>query len=140
MIRITRNIAIAESELSERYIRSPGPGGQTINKLATAVQLRFDARHSPALNGAVRERLARLAGRRMTAKGVVVIEARRFRARERNREDARARLVALLKKAASPPKTRRVTRPPKASVKRVGEAKRRRSKLKQTRRPVGRDD
>ncbi len=136
MIRITANIAIDENELRERYIRSPGPGGQNVNKVASCVQLRFDAARSKALTEAVKRRLKPLAGRRMTAKGVIVIEARRFRARERNREDALARLVALIKKAAVAPKHRRPTRPTKGSVRRGSEAKRRRARLKQTRQKV----
>src|SRR5712671_4866669 len=96
MIRITDHIAIDEGELSESFIRSSGPGGQNVNKLATAVQLRFDVRHSPSLPGDVRTRLERLAGRRLTREGVLVITAQRHRTQERNRQDALERLIALI--------------------------------------------
>jgi len=133
MIRITQTIAIDESELHESYIRASGPGGQNVNKVATAVQLRFDAARSPAISAAVLQRLARLAGRRMTVAGEIVITARRFRTRERNREDALERLIALIRKAATSPRTRRATRPSKASVERRLESKQRRSRTKSTR-------
>ncbi len=140
MIHISANIAIDEKELRERYIRSPGPGGQNVNKVASCVQLRFDVAATRALPEAVKRRLKPLAGRRMTSDGVIVIEARRFRARERNREDALARLVALIQKAMVAPKHRRPTRPSKASVKRVSDGKRRRARLKQSRGRVWGDD
>jgi ribosome-associated protein len=136
MIRVTEAIRIDEREIEERFIRSSGPGGQNVNKVATAVQLRFDARGSRSLPEAVRCRLIRLAGKRMTGDGVLVIEARRFRTRERNREDARDRLVELIRKSADPPKRRRKTRPPaKAGALRL-EGKHRRSQAKQARKPV----
>src|ERR1700674_2864086 len=103
MIRITDHIAIDESELSETFIRSSGPGGQNVNKLATAVQLRFDVRHSPSLSAEVRARLELLAGRRLTRDGVLLITARRHRTQERNRDDALARLIALIRAAAVAP-------------------------------------
>src|ERR1700688_1289952 len=115
MIRITDNITIDESELSESFIRSSGPGGQNVNKLATAVQLRFDVRHSPSLPGDVRTRLERLAGRRLTNDGVLVITAQSHRTQERNRADALDRLVELIKAAAVRPVPRRATKPTKAS-------------------------
>ncbi len=118
MIRITDHIAIDESELDESFIRSSGPGGQNVNKLSTAVQLRFDARRSPSLPDEVRARLERLAGRRLTRDGVVIITAQSHRTQERNRADALARLVELIRQAAVRPVPRRPTRPTKASRRR----------------------
>lgn len=140
MLQITSRIAIDESELDERFVRSSGPGGQNVNKVATAVELRFDAARSPAIDDAVRERLRRVAGTRMTADGVVVIDARRYRTQARNREDARARLVELLREAASPPRPRRRTRPTAASKTRRIDAKVRRAETKKTRGRVSSDD
>jgi ribosome-associated protein len=134
MIQITPTIAIDESEITLEFVRASGPGGQNVNKVASAVQLRFDARNSPSLPDAVRERLARIAGKRMTEDGVLIIEARRFRTQERNRQDAFDRLVALIQKAAQKPKARRKTKPPPASKRRRLEAKRRRSEKKRLRR------
>lgn len=133
MIRITRDIAIDEGEIREEFIRSSGPGGQNVNKVATAVQLRFDAGRSVSLPDDVRERLTRLAGRRMTADGVLIIEARRFRTQQRNRADALDRLVELIHKAAQRPKPRRKTKPTFTSKKRRLETKRRRGDTKRTR-------
>jgi ribosome-associated protein len=133
MIRITEHIAIDESELSEAFVRASGPGGQNVNKLATAVQLRFDVRHSPSLPADVRARLAALAGRRLTQDGVLVIIAQRHRTQERNREDARARLIELIRQAAVVPKRRRPTRPTAASRERRIERKKRRSGVKRLR-------
>src|SRR6202023_647653 len=111
MITITPNLSLHEREISETFIRASGPGGQNVNKVASAAQLRFDVATSPSLPEPVKGRLARLAGHRMTQDGVIVITARRFRSQERNRDDSRDRLVALIRRAAEPPKPRRKTRP-----------------------------
>ena len=130
MIRITNHIAIDESEISESFIRASGPGGQNVNKLATAVQLRFDVRHSPSLPDEVRARLERLAGRRLTRDGVLVITAQRYRTQERNRDDALARLIELIRAAAVRPTPRRPTRPTLGSKVRRLEGKKRRGSIK----------
>ena len=134
MLIITPTLAINEDEIEEKFIRATGPGGQNINKVATAVQLRFDVQHSPSLPEAVRARLLRLAAARVTADGVLVIEAHRFRTQEENRQDARQRLVALIHKAAIAPKPRRATKPTAASQARRLDQKRRHGQLKQRRR------
>jgi ribosome-associated protein len=126
-------LVIAEGELSERFIHASGPGGQNVNKVASAVQLSFDVLHSPSLADAVRVALMRLAGTRLTKDGVLVISARQFREQERNREDARARLAALILQAATPPKPRRVTKIPKASKRARLQAKKHRSSRKKDR-------
>ncbi len=141
MIQVTPTIQIDEQELQETFIRSSGPGGQNVNKVATAVQLRFDVAQSPSLPPEVRDRLLRLGGKRVTDAGVLMIDARRFRTQERNRQDARERLVALIRKAAVRPKTRRKTRPTAGSVKRRLESKHHRARVKRTRQgPVGSED
>lgn len=133
MIPVTRFISISEDELEERFIRSPGPGGQKVNKVETAVQLRFDAAHSPNLPPEVFARLRGIAGQRMTADGVIVITARRFRTQERNRQDARDRLVELIRKATVAPKKRRPTRPSLAAKRKRVENKKKRGEVKKTR-------
>ncbi len=126
-------IRLDESEIVERFVRSPGPGGQHVNKAATAVQLRLDVKHSRSIPDEVRARLFRLAGRRMTAEGVLVLEARRFRSRERNRRDARERLLALIRRAAEPVRPRRKSKPPRESRERRLSEKRRRGEVKRSR-------
>jgi ribosome-associated protein len=134
MIRITDQISIDESEIEESFVRSSGPGGQNVNKLSTAVQLRFDVRQSPSLPNDVALRLMRLVGRRLTKDGVLVLIAQSHRTQERNRADARDRLIALIQEAAVKPILRRATKPTKASKQRRIEGKKRRSGLKAMRR------
>ena len=134
MIRITDSISIDESELEESFVRSSGPGGQNVNKLSTAVQLRFDVRSSPSLPNDVAIRLMRLAGRRMTKDGVLVLIAQNHRTQERNRADARERLIAMIKEAAVRPVPRRATKPTKASKQKRLEGKKRRGGIKELRR------
>ncbi len=134
MIRVTALISIDEREIEESFVRASGPGGQNVNKLATAVQLRFDIRGSPSLPAEVRARLERLAGARLTREGVLVIIAQRHRTQARNREDALDRLIELIRRAAIAPRPRRPTRPTKASRERRIEGKKRRSGIKRLRR------
>lgn len=133
MLEITDKIAIDERELEERFIRASGPGGQNVNKVSTAVELRFDVRHSGSLPLTVRDRLVRIAGRRITDEGVLVIRAERFRTQERNREDARARLVELIREALYVPKKRVATKPTRAAKARRVDTKVRRGSVKKLR-------
>ena len=133
MIRITDQISIDESEIEESFVRSSGPGGQNVNKLSTAVQLRFNVRNSPSLPNDVALRLMRLGGRRITKEGVLVLIAQNHRTQERNRAEAQARLIALIQEAAVKPIPRRATKPTKASKQRRIEGKKRRSGIKNLR-------
>ena len=137
MLYITQKIQIDENELQESFIRASGPGGQNVNKVATAVQLRFNAEKTMVLDEDVKKRLKRLAGRRMAADGEIVIEAKRYREQEKNRADARERLAVLIRKALEKPRMRRQTRPTKASVVRRVEGKKKRGSVKKMRnRPI----
>ena len=136
MIEITPGIAIDDAEIAYDFVRSSGPGGQNVNRVATAVQLRFAVSASPSLPDDVRRRLVSLAGRRITKEGVLVIEARRYRTQERNRQDALDRFVELVRRAAERPRVRRSTRPSQAARLRRLEAKRRRSERKRQRRSI----
>jgi ribosome-associated protein len=140
MLRITSTISIDPGELEEVFVRASGPGGQNVNKVSTAVQLRFDVARSAALSEPVRRRLRELAGKRLTSDGVLVITAERFRSQARNRDDARQRLIELVREAAMPPKPRRATRPPYASKLRRQEAKKHRSTIKSLRGRANVDD
>jgi len=133
MIQITHSLSISEKEIEERFVRSSGPGGQNVNKVATGVQLRFNVAGCPSLGEPVRRRLAALAGGRMTHEGVLILDARRYRTQGQNRRDAMDRLIALLRKASQPPKRRYGTRPSTASKGRRLESKHRKSITKRAR-------
>ena len=132
-IRVSPSISLDENELVENFVRASGPGGQNVNKVASAVQLRFDAENSPNLSPSVKRRLRTLAGSRMTRDGVVIIEAERHRTQKRNREDALARLIDLIRDAATPPKHRIATRPSLSAKRRRVDEKVKRGMTKQTR-------
>jgi ribosome-associated protein len=140
MLQVAPGITIDDSELEERFVRSSGPGGQNVNKVSTSVQLRFDVARSASIPDDVRQRLIAIAGSRMTTDGVLVIEARRFRTQAGNREDARERLIELIRQAMVKPKRRRKTRPTAGSLERRLETKRRRSDAKNRRRDVRGED
>jgi len=140
MLEITPAIAIEESELSERFVRASGPGGQNVNKVATAVELRFDVARSPAISDDVKQRLRALAGTRMSADGVLTIDARRYRTQSQNRADARERLAELVRQALVKPRRRRKTKPTKNSVERRIQSKQKRSQTKRARGGVSGDE
>ncbi len=140
MIRVTDTISLSEHEIEEHFIRSPGPGGQNVNQVASAVQLRFDAANCATLSDIVLARLRSLAGSRMTQQGVIVLTANRFRSQDRNRQDALERLIALIREAATPPKRRQPTKPSAASRRRNLESKRRHADLKKQRRKLRSDE
>jgi ribosome-associated protein len=136
MIQVNQNIVLDENEIQEEFVRSSGPGGQNVNRVSTAVQLRFDIVNSASLPEDVRRRLLRLGGSRVTRDGVLIIDARRFRTQESNRKDARQRLIDLVKKAAEKPKPRHKTKPTSASKRKRLAEKQRRSRIKQQRQSV----
>ena len=140
MIGITPEIQIDEKEIQFTFIRASGPGGQHVNKVSTAVQLRWDARRLHEISDTAYTRLKKVAGQRLSMDGILIIQARRFRSRERNRQDAMDRLVKLIRKAAEKPKPRRKTKPSKASKERKLAEKKHRSRIKEKRRPVRRLD
>ncbi len=136
MIHITQAIVIDEREIHLEFVRASGPGGQNVNKVATSVQLRFDVENSPSLPKEIRLRMIRLAGKKITSDGVLLIEAKRFRTQEKNRQDAIDRLIKLISKASEKPKSRRKTKPTLASKKRRLDTKRHRSQIKSRRRSI----
>jgi len=136
MIYVTDSISLHENEIQLDFIRASGPGGQNINKVSSAVQLRFDAANSYALNEEIRDRLKQIAGHRMTADGILIIKAQRYRTQDRNREDAIERLVTLIRQAAEKPRQRRQTKPSRAAKQKRLTSKRHRGEIKRRRRSV----
>jgi len=132
-IRVTPNISLDDSEIEERFVRASGPGGQNVNKVASAVQLRFDVDGSPNLSEAVKRRLKKLAGSRMTLDGVLVLSAEQYRTQKRNREDALARLIDMIRDSEKPPKYRVATRPSLSAKRKRVDSKVKRGAVKQTR-------
>jgi len=139
MVKITPSIQINDEEIELNFIRSPGPGGQNVNKVSSAVQLRFNVQGSPSLPQDVKQRLIMLAGKRLSSEGVLIIEARQYRSQERNRQAAMERLSRLIQQAWEPPKPRHKTRPSRAAILRRLETKRKRSEIKRIRRDAGID-
>jgi ribosome-associated protein len=133
MLTVTPDLSIPDTELEERFVRASGPGGQNVNKVATAVELRFDAARSSVLTDEMLVRLRTIAGTRMTADGILVIDARRHRTQAQNREDARARLAELVRQAAARPRRRRKTKPTRGSIEKRIESKKRRAETKRGR-------
>jgi ribosome-associated protein len=140
LLKITDKISIDENELHFDFVRSSGPGGQNVNKVASAVQLRFDVNGSPSLPDDVRERLTKIAGNKITENGILIIEAKRRRSQYQNRQDAISRLAAMIRKAAEKPRKRHKTKPPAEAKKRRLEMKRRRSEIKKMRKPISKKD
>ncbi|MBN1935460.1 MAG: aminoacyl-tRNA hydrolase [Anaerolineae bacterium] len=140
MIEISPTLLIDESEIQLDFVRASGPGGQNVNKVATAVQLRFDVAHSPSLPDPVRERLIRIAGKRITQEGILIIDARAHRTQERNRQEALDRLAALIQEATKQPKRRRKTQPSAEARRKRLESKRQRSEIKRARRRPSNDE
>jgi len=139
VLQVTENIVLDENEIQEEFVRASGPGGQNVNRVATAVQLRFDVANCASLPEDVRRRLLRLGGSRVNRDGILIIDARRFRTQEQNRRDARERLIGLVKKAATKPKPRRETKPTAASKRKRIEQKKQRSRIKQQRQSIDPD-
>ncbi len=137
MVKITPSIQIKDEEIELNFIRSPGPGGQNVNKVSSAVQLRFNIPGSPSIPQDVKQRLIKLAGKRISSEGVLIIEARQYRSQDRNRQAALERLARLIQQACIPPKPRHKTRPSRAAILRRLETKRKRSEIKRMRRDAG---